>query len=85
MAALEKMHIVRRGQADAELARKLWQHAIAFLLRVDSVIVQFEEKIIRAENIAKFGHALTRLRKLIRLDRHIDLAFQAAAQPDQPG
>ena len=44
--ALEKMHVVRRHQADAKFLRQLRQHGVAFVLRFDAVIVHLEEKIL---------------------------------------
>ena len=83
MAPLQKMHVVRRDQAEPELLRELRQDRVAFLLCLDAVVVHFEEEIFRAENVAKFRHALPRLLEIVRLDRHVDLAFEATAQPDQ--
>ena len=83
MAALEKMHVVRRDQPEPKFLRDLRQDAVAFSLRLDAVIVQFEEEIFRSENVAKSRRAGARLVELIGLDRHVDLALETAAQPDQ--
>ena len=47
------------------------------------MIVQFEEEILRAQNVAKFRRALPRLGHVVGLDRHVDLALQTAAHADQ--
>ena len=83
MAPLQKMHVVRRDQAEPEFLREARQHLVAFVLRLDAVVVHLEEEILRAEDVAKFRHALPRLGQIVRLDRHVDLALEATAQADQ--
>ena len=61
MAALEEMHVVRRDQTEAEFLRELRQDAIAFALRLDAVVVQLEEEILRAEDVAESRRALRAL------------------------
>ncbi len=85
VAALEKMDVVGSDQTEPEFLRELRQHGVALLLHLDPVVVHLEEKIVRTEDVAKFSRALPRLREIVRLDRHVDLAFEAAAQPDQSG
>ena len=77
------MNVVRRHQPEPEFAPDLWQNAVAFPLRLHSVIVQLEEEILRAEDVAKGRRALPRLVELIRLDRHVDLTLKTRAHPDQ--
>ena len=83
MAALEKMHIVRRDQPEPKLARDRGQGAVAFPLRLEAVIVQLEEEIFRAEDVAISRRAGPRFVELIGLDGHVDLALEAGAHPDQ--
>ena len=83
MAPFEKVNIVRRDQPEPEFAPDLRQDAIAFPLRLEPVIVQFEKEILRAEDVAKGRRALPRLVELIGLDRHVDLALETGAHPDQ--
>ena len=47
------------------------------------MIVQFQEEILRAQDVAKFRRALARLRHVIGLDSHVNLALEAATHPDQ--
>ena len=63
------MDIVCGDQSDAKVPRDLRQHAIAFALLFHSVIVQFDEEIFRAENVAVFGGALFCLLDVVRLNR----------------
>src|SRR5947209_3345499 len=85
MAALEKVNVVRGDEAEPELFRQTRHYLVALLLRLDPVVVHFQEKIFRAQDVAKLGDALARLGQVVRLDRHVDFAFEAAAQPDQTG
>ena len=84
MAPFEKVNVVRRHQPEPEFTPDFWQNTVAFSLRLQSVIVQLEEEILRAKDIAKGRCALPRLLELIGLDRHVDLALEAGAHPDQP-
>ena len=83
IVAPQKMHVVRRDQPNTELFRDLRQHSIALVLFFHPVVVQFHEEIFRAENVAILGRRLLRLVDVIRLDRRIDFAREAAAEPDQ--
>ena len=83
MAPLQEMHVVRRHEAEPELLREFWQDRVALFLHLDAVVVHLEEEIFRAQDIAKIGCALPGLGEVIGLDRHVDLALEAAAQPDQ--
>ena len=47
--------------------------------------MQLEKEIFRPEDVAELRRALSRLRQIIRLDRHVDFAFEATAQADQTG
>ncbi len=58
MAALEKMHVVRRDQSEPKFLRDRRQDAVAFSLRLDAVIVHLEEEILRSEDVAKSRCAL---------------------------
>ena len=85
IAAPEKMHIVGRDQADAEVSGNLRQHLIALALLLNSVVVQFDEKIVRSENVPIIGGTLSCLLDVVRLYRGIDFAGETAAQPNQTG
>ena len=65
-------------------ARGKGKHLVAFVLRFDAVVVHLEKEIFRAENVAKLRRALARLRHVVGLDRHIDLALETRAHPNQP-
>ena len=69
IAPIEKMDVVRRDQSEPEILRQVRQHAIAFVLRFHAVIVQLEEEIFRAEDVAKFRRALFRLLEVVCLNR----------------
>ena len=47
------------------------------------MIVQFDEKILRAENVPIIGRALFRLLDVVRLNCGVDFARETATQPDQ--
>ncbi len=83
IAPAQKMNIVCRDQSDANVPRNLRQRCHAFALFFHPVIVQFDEKIFRAENVAVFGRALFRLLDVVRLNGGIDFTREAAAQPNQ--
>ena len=83
MTPLQKMHVVGRDQAKPKFLPEARQHLVAFVLRLDAMVVHFQKEILRAEDVAKFRHALPRLGQIVRLDRHVDLALEAAAQSDQ--
>ena len=54
-------------------------------MRLDAVVVHFEEKILLPQNLAVLPRDLFRLRKIVVLmNRHRALAFEARAHPDQP-
>ncbi len=61
MAPLQKMHVVGRDQAEPEFLGEARQHLVALVLRLDAVVVHFQKEILRAEDVAKFRHALARL------------------------
>ena len=79
----QKMHVVRGDQADPQIFRELRQHTIASVLFLDSVIVQLDEEIFRAENVAILSRGLFRMVELVRLNRGIDFAGETTAQADQ--
>src|SRR4029077_16386761 len=83
IAAPEKMHIVCGNQTEAEIFRELWQHRVAPFLFLHSVIVHFDEEILRAENVAIFGGGLPGDVGLVCLERGIDFAGETTTEPDQ--
>jgi hypothetical protein len=58
IAPAEKMHVIRRYQANAQVARHVHKCCVAFLLLLHPVIVQLQKEIFRAEDISIFGGAL---------------------------
>ena len=84
IVASQKMDIVRRDQADAEVFRDLRQHAIALALFFHPVIVQFHEEIFGAQDVAILGRGLLGSLDVVRLNRRIDFPRETTAQPDQP-
>ena len=85
VAPLQKVHIVGRDQPKPELTRQTRQRLVAFVLRLKAVVVHFQEEILGAKDIAKFGRALAGLGQIVRLDRQVDFALEATAQSDQTG
>jgi hypothetical protein len=83
IAPAEKMNIICRDQSDAKIPRNLRQRCHAFALFFHSVIVQFDEKILSAENVPIFGRALFRLLDVVCLNCGVDFARETATQPDQ--
>src|SRR5437773_2338420 len=65
MTSLEKMDVIRRDEAEPKFLRDLRQSPVAFSLRLEAMVVQFEEEILRSEDIAKSRRALARLAELI--------------------
>ena len=47
------------------------------------MVVHLEKEILRAQDVAELRHALPGLGEIVGLDRHVDLALETAAQPDQ--
>ena len=84
IAAAQKVNVVRRHQSHPEVPRNPGQHAIAFVLRVDAVVVQFHEEIFRAENVAILRRALFRFFNVVRLNGAVDFARKTTAQSNQP-
>ena len=82
--AFQEMHVIRRHQLQAQLLPDPRQRRAAFEFRLDPVVVHFEEKILRPEDVAILPRETHRLRIIVRQERRVDLAFQTPAQPDQP-
>ena len=83
IASAEKMHVIRRHQANAQVARNLHECCIAHFLLFHPVIVQFQEEIFCAEDIPIFGGALFCFLDVVCLNRAVDFACKTAAQSDQ--
>lgn len=80
---VQKMHVVRGDEAEAEIARELRERRVHFRLRSDAVVGEFEEEIFRAEDVAVSRGELRRLREIILgVNRVRHLALQAAAKAD---
>ena len=80
IAPAEKMHIVRRDQANAQISGNLHQRDVAHFLLFHSVIVQFKEEIFRAEDIPIFGGTLFCFLDVVCLNRAVDFARKTTAQ-----
>ena len=83
MLALEKMHIVRRDEAESKFPRQGRQSAIAFSLLGNAMIVQLDEEILCAENTAVFIDVSLRLRQIVGDERNVHIARQTTTQCDQ--
>ena len=83
VASLQEMHVVGRDQTEPKLLGQARQHLVALFLRLKAMVVHLHKEILRAQNVAKFRHALPRLGQVVRLDRHVDFALEATAQSDQ--
>jgi hypothetical protein len=77
------MHIVRGDQPEAQVFRDLRQHPVALVLFFHPVVVQFDEEILRAQNVAIFGRCLLCLLDVVRLECRIDFTRETPAEPDQ--
>jgi len=78
------MNVVRGNKSHTDVPSNLRQDTIAQALLFHAVVVHFHEEILRAKNVAVLGGALFRLLQIVRLNRAIDFARKATAQPDQP-
>ena len=83
MRAFEKMDVVSRNQSEPEFPRDRGQGRVALPLRLETVIVQLEEKIFSTENVAIDRGAGPGFVELIGLDGHVDLALQAGTHSDE--
>jgi hypothetical protein len=83
VVAVEKMHVIRRDQPNANVARHIHKCCVARFLFLHPVIVQFQKEILGAENISIFSGALFRFLDVVSLNRAVDFACKAAAQSDQ--
>jgi len=85
IAPAQKMDVIRRNQTETELFRQLRQDPVAFVLLFHAVVVQFQEEILRAEDVAILSRGLFRLVDVVRLNGGINFAGQTSAQSDQTG
>ena len=83
IAPLQKMHVVRRDQADSEILREFGQAGVASMLLLHPVIVHFDEEIFPAENVAIFCRGRGGDVDFVGLQRGIHFAGEATAQADQ--
>jgi hypothetical protein len=79
VASPEKMHVIRRDQPNANVARHIHKCCVARFLFLHPVIVQFQKEILGAENISIFSGALFRFLDVVSLNRAVDFACKAAA------
>ncbi len=83
IAAPEEVNIVGRDQTETEFASEFRQVRIALLLLGHAVVVQFDEKISRAENVAIFRSQILCFFNVVDLKSAIDLTRKTSAQSDQ--
>jgi hypothetical protein len=84
IAFVDVVNVVRRDQLQAELLRPGDQMAVHLRLLGDAVVLQFEEKIVRAERLLEPVHGIARLVQLVLHDPVGILAGQTAGHRDQP-
>ena len=84
IAASEEVNVVGRHQTEPEFAGEFREVRIALLLLGHSVIVQFDEKIPRPENVAIFRGQILRFFDVVGLKSAVDLTRETTAQADQP-
>ena len=78
MAFLDVMHVVRRDELQAEFLGELDQLLVDLGLFGNAVVLQFEEKIFRAERLLEPVHRVARLVDLILHDQIRNLAGETA-------
>ena len=83
IAPAQKMHIVCSDQTDAQVSCNLWQCAVALALRLHSVVMQFDEKVFRPENVSIFCGALFCFFNVVSLNRAVNFGRETSAQPNQ--
>ena len=83
MAFLDVMNVVRRDELQAEILRPFDQMPVDLGLLRDAVVLQFEEKIVRAERLLEPVHRLARLVQLILRDQIGNLAGETAGHRDE--
>src|SRR5262249_34917550 len=79
------MHVVCRNQTDSELSRDLWQYAVGLALLLNSMVVQFDEKVLLPENVPVLGGTLFGLLNIVCLNRAVHFARETTAQSNQTG
>ena len=65
MAFLDVMDVIRRNELQAEILRPFDQMAVHLGLVRDAVVLQFQEKIVRAERLFEPIHRFARLVELV--------------------
>ena len=81
---IEKMHIIRRDEAEPEFSSELPHLPRAGGLLGKAMVVNFEEKAIFAEDVDEFPEALPSPVEVFVLDELIHLSVDAAAQTNEP-
>ncbi len=84
IAFLDVVNVVRRDEFQAEFLRPFDQVAVDLGLFRDAVILQFEEKIFRAERLFEPIHRVARLVQLVLHDPVRNFAGETAGHRDQP-
>ena len=83
IVAAQEMNIVRRDQTDTEVLGDFRQHRVAPFLLLHPVIVELDEEILRAEDVAILRCGLGRLLNVVRLDGGVHFPSQTSTQADQ--
>ncbi len=83
MAFLDVMNVIRRDELEAEFLRPQDQVLVDLRLFGNAVVLQFEEKIVRAERLLEPVHRVARLVQLVFEDPIRDFAREAAGHRDQ--
>ena len=77
------VHVVGAHHRQAEVAGDAGQAAVDDLLLVEPLVLQLEEEVVGAEDVAIGGRGGARLLEPILVDALGDLALETARQPDQ--
>ena len=81
---LEVMHVVGRDELQSEFLRPRNQVAIHFDLLWNRVVLEFEVKVLRAEDLFEPVHRGARPVQLVLLDQFGNFAGETAGERDQP-
>ena len=80
---VQKMHVIRRDEAEAQIACELRQMRVHFPLRLDAVVGEFQEEIFPPEDVTIRRREFGRLREIVLgVNRVRHLTLQTAAQSD---
>ena len=80
---VDVMNIVGGNQADSQLARQFHQRRIGLFLLRDTMILNLDEKMIRAKDVDVFPGGRLRSRRIPLQNQRRNLAGDTGAQADQ--